>query len=161
MLKKNFSLVLIFALAMLGSTPAFAQGNEFKVRYNGGTIETKVKPDDWKNTITVSSDKIVLKLKDGQVINIDPKKVTGLSYGKNASRRIGAYTAAAVLINPLFALGMFKKNKQHFVGIEYETEDGKKGGFLLQAKNDKYRGLLTALKGVTGKEVETEEKEKK
>lgn len=159
MCKKTLSLIIVFVVAVLSTSPIFAQGNEFKVRYNGGTVETKVEHDDWGNAITVSSDTIVLKFKDGQIVDIDPKRVTGLSYGRNASRRIGGFTAAAVLINPLLAFGMLKKNKQHFIGIEYETEDGKKGGFLLQAKNDKYRGLLAALKGVTGKEVETEAKQ--
>ncbi|HEX5704880.1 MAG TPA: hypothetical protein VFX97_16905 [Pyrinomonadaceae bacterium] len=138
----------------------FAQGNAFKVRYNGGTVTTKVKPDSWDNQLTVSSTEILLLLKDKQTVKIDPKRVAGLSYGKNASRNIKGYAAAAILINPLFALGMFKKNKQHFVGITYETESGEKGAVLLQAKNDKYRGLLEALKGVTGKPVDTDEKEK-
>jgi len=48
-----------------------------------------------------------------------------------------------------------------FVGMTYEAEDGTRGGVLLQAKNDKYRALLETLKAVTGKEVDTEEKEKK
>jgi len=156
MVKNYFSLILVIALALASNTSTLAQGNGFKVRYNGGTVETKVKGDDWGNTITVSSDNIVLSLKDGQVININPQRVTALSYGKNASRNIKGYAAAAILINPLFALGMIKKNKQHFVGIEYQREDGRKAGLLLQAKNDKYRGLLAALKGVTGREVETE-----
>lgn len=158
MLKRYLSLALACALVCVNSAaPAFTQGNEFQVRYKGGNVETKIKPDDWKNTISVSSDKIVLTLKDGQVVPISPDKVTGLSYGRKANRRIGTY-AALSFISPLFALGMLKKNKQHFVGIEYETADGKKGGVLLQAKNDHYRSLLTALKGVTGREVETEEK---
>ncbi len=138
-----------------------ALGNQFKVRYNGGTVTTKVKGDDWGNLITVTPSEILLKLKDGQEIRIDPKRVNGLSYGKNASRNIKGYGTVAILINPLFALGMLKKNKQHFVGITYEAADGTRGGVLLQAKNDKYRALLETLKAVTGKEVDTEEKEKK
>ena len=148
-------------LTIVTTFSIFAQGNEFKVRYNGGTIESKVKPDDWKNTLSVSSEIITLKQKDGTEVRIDPAKVTRLSYGKNASRNIKGFGAAAIIINPLFALGMLKKNKQHFVGIEFEGADGKKAGILLQAKNDKYRGLITALQSVTGKVVETEEKEKK
>lgn len=148
-------------LILVSSVVTFAQANEFKVRYNGGTIESKVKPDDWKNTIAVTSETITLKLKDGTEVKIDPQKVTRLSYGKNASRNIKGYAIAAIIINPLFALGMLKKNKQHFVGIEFEGADGKKAAVLLQAKNDKYRSLIIALQAVTGKTIETEEKEKK
>jgi hypothetical protein len=137
-----------------------AQSNEFKVRYNGGTTASKVKPDDWGNIMSVTSSDIFLKLKDGQEIHIDPKKVAGLSYGKNASRNIKGYAAAAILVNPLFLFGMLKKNKQHFIGITYETANAERGAVLVQAKNDRYRGLLDSLKGVTGKEVETDEKEK-
>jgi hypothetical protein len=156
-MKTVTSLLLIIIL----SASIFAQGNEFKVRYNGGTTATKVKPDNWGNRMTVAPTAIVLTLKDGQVVTIDPKRVSGLSYGKNASRNIKGYAAAAIIINPLFALGMFKKNKQHFIGITYETESGEKGTVLVQAKNDKYRSLLESLKGVTGKDVDMEETEKK
>jgi hypothetical protein len=153
---------ILLALALL-LTPlsAFAQGNGFDVRYNGGTLETKVKRDDWKNSLNVSDSAITLRLKDGQALTIDPQKVTRLSYGKNATRSIGKYAVAGAIVAPVLLLGMLKKNKQHFVGIEYDTADGKKGAILLQIKNDQYRGAMTALRGVTGKEFETEEKEKK
>lgn len=108
----------IFLLLVAVSLCA-AQANEFKVRYNGGTTPSKVKPDDWGNVMFITSSEIQLRLKDGQVIQIDPKRVHGLSYGKNASRNIKGYAAAAIIINPFFALGMLKKNKQHFIGITY------------------------------------------
>lgn len=152
--------VLTVLLILSFSIPVFPQGDEFQVRYNGGTIATQVKRDDWGNILKINPSGITLKLKDGQVIVIDPQKVTRLSYGRNASRRIGAYAAAA-FISPLFLLGMLKKNKQHFAGIEYTDAEGKGGAVLLQLKNDHYRSALLALQGVTQKEVEKEEKEKK
>ena len=37
---------------------AAAQGNDFdRVRYNGGTVESRVKPDDWRNKLTITSDR--------------------------------------------------------------------------------------------------------
>jgi hypothetical protein len=151
-------LVLSLCVSLICVT-AFAQGNEFKVRYVGGSIPSKVKSDDWGNIITVSSDLILLKLKDGQEMKINPKDVKLLTHSRRASRRIGAYAAAAI-ISPIFLLGMLKKNKQHFVGIGIETPEGKKDGINLQAKNDKYKALLTALEGVTGVKVEEEVEEK-
>lgn len=58
-----FSIVLSMAIISYG------QGNSFnKIRYNGGTIQTKVKPDDWDNKLTVTSDEIRLDLNDGQAL---------------------------------------------------------------------------------------------
>src|SRR5690242_6082694 len=80
----------VLALLLCCSVLSFAQGNSFtKVRYNGGSISTKVKPDDWDNKLTVSSDSIVLTLKDGQGINIQPSQVSSLSYGQEAHRKVG------------------------------------------------------------------------
>jgi hypothetical protein len=151
-------LALALSLTLL-STTTFAQGNVFEVRYVGGSLASNVKPDDWHNTVTVNSELIVLKLKDGQEVQIDPRTVKLLTHGRHASRRIGKYAALA-LISPFFLFGMLKKNKQHFIGIDTETADGKKNGYNLQARNDKYRALITALEGVTGLKVEEEVDEK-
>jgi hypothetical protein len=152
-------LALFLGLALLSVT-TFAQGNAYEVRYVGGSVASTIKPDDWHNTLTINSDLIVLKLKDGQEVKIDPKTVKLMTHGRQASRRIGRYAALA-LISPFFLLGMLKKNKQHFIGIAVETADGKKDGYNLQARNGKYRGLITALEGVTGLKVEEEVDEKK
>ena len=152
-------LSLLLSLSVFCAT-TLAQGNEFKVRYVGGSVASTVKPDDWGNTITVNSEFITMKLKDGQEVKIDPKTVKMLTYGRHASRRIGTYAALA-FISPLFLLGMFKKNKKHFVGIAVETADGKKDGYNLQAKNDRYKALITALEGVTGLKTIDETKEPK
>jgi len=149
----------ILCLTLLATT-TLAQGNVFQVRYVGGSLASTVKADDWGNNITVSSEVITLKLKDGQEIKIDPKHVRLLTHGRQASRRIGTYAALA-FISPFFLLGMLKKNKKHFIGIAVETPEGKKEGYNLQAKNDRYKGLITALEGVTGLKVEEEVEEKK
>jgi hypothetical protein len=83
-----------------------------------------------------------------------------MTHSRHASRRLGTY-AALSFVRPLFLFGMLNKNKQHFIGIATETPDGKKNGFNLQAKNDKYQALMTALEGVTGLKVEEEVEEKK
>ena len=152
-------LSLLLSLSVFCAT-TMAQGNEFKVRYVGGSVASTVKPDDWGNTITINSELITMKLKDGQEVKIDPKTVKMLTYGRHASRRIGTYAALA-FISPLFLLGMFKKNKKHFIGIAVETPDGKKDGYNLQAKNDRYKALITALEGVTGLKMIDETKEQK
>jgi hypothetical protein len=156
-MKKLLALLLCLSIF---SVTTLAQGNQFQIRYVGGSVASTVKADDWGNAIAVNSDLILIKLKDGQEIKIDPKTVKLITHSRQASRRIGAYAAAAI-ISPIFLLGMLKKNKRHFIGIAVETPDGKKDGFNLQAKNDKYKALITALEGVTGLKVEEEVEEKK
>jgi hypothetical protein len=153
-------IIALFLCLLMLAASVLAQGNQFQVRYVGGSLPSTVKADDWGNSITVTSDIIVLKLKDGQEVKIDPKNVKLITHSRQASRRIGAYAAAAV-ISPIFLLGMLKKNKRHFIGIAVETPDGKKDGYNLQAKNEKYKALITALEAVTGLKVEEETEEKK
>ena len=157
-MRKLVALVVMFL--MVQTCWPEAGGNTWnRVRYNGGTLQTKTKPDDWDNRLTVTSDLIEFDLKDGQVIKIDPKSVTALSYGQEAHRRVGTMVALAILISPAALFGLFHKTKLHFVGIEYE-QDGKKEGLLMQADKGNYRAILLALKSVTGKEVQTAEEDK-
>ncbi len=76
-LRRLLAILLCSAIAM------WAQGNSFdKVRYNGGSVDSKVDPKDWNNRLTVTSDLITLALKDGKKVDIPPKTVTSLSYGQ-------------------------------------------------------------------------------
>lgn len=139
----------------------YAQGNTFtKVRYNGGTVFTKVNKDDWKNTLTVTSDLITFKLKDGQSIEIAPRSVTSLSYGQEAHRRVGTMVALSILVAPLALFGLFHKTRLHYIGVQYDLQDGKKAGLLMQGDKDNYRAMITALQGATGAPVGVSDKER-
>jgi len=134
-------LAIFLCFAVLAS----AQGNSWnKVRYNGGTLQTKVDPKEWDNQLTVTSDLITLKLKDGQTTQITTRQVIGLSYGQEAHRRVGTMIGLA-LISPIALFGLFHKTRLHFIGIEYATPDNKKSGILLQGDKDNYRAILLAL----------------
>ncbi len=142
------------AVVLSVSVAVYAQGNSWsKVRYNGGTLQTKVDPDEWNNQLTVTSDTITLKLKDGQTVDIPCAKVSGLSYGQEAHRRVGTMIALGILVAPIALFGLFHKTRLHYIGIEYTTEDGKKAGILLQGHKDNYRAILMALRGATGAKV--------
>lgn len=124
------ALALLFAAALA----ADGQGNVFKhIRYNGGTFYTKVKPKDWHNQLTVSSDEITFRLADKQEIQILSKLVTALTYGQEASR-------------------------PYFIGIQYASPKGEKAGLLLQADKNNYGAILQALQSVTGLPIEMSEK---
>jgi hypothetical protein len=56
--------------------------------------------------------------------------------------------------------GLLHKTRLHFIGIQYNTPDGKNGGILLQGDKDNYRAMLVALQGVTGAPVSVAEKER-
>jgi hypothetical protein len=155
----RFRRVLAVFLAVTVLT--YAHGNTFtKVRYNGGSLSTTVKPDDWDNKLTVDSESIVLALKDGQTITILPKQVTSLSYGQEAHRRVGTAVALAFLSLGVGALFALHKTKLHFIGINYTDSNAKKQGLLLQGDKSNFRAIIVALQGVTGVPVSVSEKER-
>lgn len=150
-------LVIFLAFALV----AQGQGNTFnRVRYNGGSLDSKVNPKDWDNHLTITSDAISLALKDGKKVDIPPKSVTSLSYGQEAHRRVGTMVALAVLVAPVALFGLFHKTRLHYIGIQYTTPDGKSAGILLQGDKDNYRAILVALQGVSGAPVSVSEKDR-
>ncbi|HUM07213.1 MAG TPA: PEGA domain-containing protein [Terriglobales bacterium] len=152
---KSLAMFLSFSLL------AYGQGNTFtRVRYNGGSVASKVDPKDWNNKMIVTSDAITLEFKDGQKLVIAPKSVMSLSYGQEAHRRVGTMVALAILVAPVALFGLFHKTRLHYIGIQYATPDTKNAGILLQGDKDNYRAMLVALQGVTGVPVSVGEKER-
>ena len=154
-----FATLVVFAL----STPlqVRAQGNTWdKVRYNGGTIATKTKPDDWDNKLTITSSQITIELEDGQRLVVDPERVTSISYGQEAHRRVGTMIALGILVAPLALFGLFHKTKKHFIGVDYTTADGKRAGMLLQGHKDNFRAILLSLSSVTGQPIAVSPKDR-
>lgn len=153
-LPRLIALTLCFALTVHG------EGNTFdKVRYNGGSVDSKVDPKDWHNQLIVNSDLIQMNFKDGKKLEIPPKAVTSLSYGQEAHRRVGTMVALAILVSPVALFGLMHKTRLHYIGIQYQTPDGKHAGILLQGDKDNYRAILVALQGVTGVPVFVSEKD--
>jgi PEGA domain-containing protein len=151
----------VFVMMLVLSVLTYGQGNTFdKIRYNGGTVQTKVKMDDWGNRLAVTSEGIKLDLKDGQQVLIDPKRVTGLGYGQEAHRRVGTMIALS-LISPVALFGLFHKTRLHYISIEFTTPEEKKSALLIQAHKDNYRAILTALRGATGAPVAVSEEDRK
>jgi len=140
---------------------AYGQGNTFtKVRYNGGSVASKVDPKEWNNRLTVTADAITFETKDNVKLVIPPKSVTSISYGQEAHRRVGTMVALAILVAPVALFGLFYKTRLHYIGIQYNTPDGKNAGILLQGDKDNYRAILVALQGVSGAPVSVAEKER-
>jgi len=151
----------VTVLFLCFSLLTYGEGNTFdRVRYNGGSVDSKVDPKEWKNTLTVNSNLITLALKDGKKLEISPKSVTSLSYGQEAHRRVGTMIALAILISPVALFGLFHKTRLHFIGIQYVDATNKSAGILLQGDKDNYRAILVALQGVTGVPVSVSEKDR-
>jgi len=142
----------IVALALLCTHSLWADGNSWnKIRYAGGTVPAKVNPYDWNTTLTVTPDTIVLMFAHRTTLKLAPSQVTALSYGQEAHRRVADMVALSVVfLNPLMLFGILHQSKDHFVGIEFRTADGKPGAGLLAADKNNYRAILEALKTVTG-----------
>jgi len=153
--------IRVIALCLCLSLSAYGQGNSFdRVRYNGGSVDSKVDPKEWKNTLTVTSDFITLSLKDGKKLQIPPKSVTSLSYGQEAHRRVGTMIALAILVAPVALFGLFHKTRLHYIGIQYTDSSNKSAGILLQGDKDNYRAMLVAIQGVTNVPVAVSEKDR-
>lgn len=150
----------LMAVVLCMATVAYAQGNSWKVRNNGGSVASNVSPKEWDNRLTVTADAITLALKDNHALTIAPKAVTSLSYGQDAHRRVGTMIALAVLVAPVALFGLFHKTRLHYIGVQYKTADGKDAGILLQGDKSNYRAILVALQGVTGAPVSVSPKER-
>lgn len=162
MFMKQLSAVV---LSCLMASAVYGEGNTFtKVRYNGGSVPSKVDPKDWGNKLTVTSDTIALELKGEKKhfdkFEIPSKSVTAISYGQEAHRRVGTMIALAVLVAPVALFGLFHKTRLHYISIQYTTPDGKNGGILLQGDKDNYRAMLVALQGVANVPVSVSEKDR-
>jgi PEGA domain-containing protein len=151
-------LLVVFLCACLAT---YADGNSFdRVRYNGGSVDSKVDAKDWHNKLTITSDAITLSLKDGKSVVIPPKSVTSLSYGQEAHRRVGTMVALAVLVAPVALFGLLHKTRLHYIGIQYNDAQNKSAGILLQGDKDNYRAILVALQGVSNVPVSVAEKDR-
>src|ERR1700730_6077014 len=103
-----------------------------KIRYSGGTIQVKVDPYDWNTTLTVNTDAIVLAFAHAHTVRINPAQVTILSYGQEAHRRVAEMVALSFFTTPVALFGLLHKSKDHFIGIEYKSDDGKPASILLE-----------------------------
>src|SRR5215469_12830857 len=104
----------VTALIVCVALAAYGEGNTFdKVRYNGGSVDSKVDPKDWHNQLTVTSDMIVMGFKDGKRLEIPPKFVTSLSYGQEAHRRVASMVALAGLVALVSLFGLMQKTRLH------------------------------------------------
>ncbi|HLH01635.1 MAG TPA: hypothetical protein VKX25_02610 [Bryobacteraceae bacterium] len=134
----------LFSAVLCAGTPTY------KEKYSGGSLN-ELKPGD-SIGLTIEGDKIQLSQGKGAVLTIPAAAVTEVNYGQDVHRRVGTAIGLAAVSFGAGAFMLLSKSKKHFIGLTWD-DAGKKGGLAIQADKNDYRGLLTALEGVTGKKA--------
>jgi hypothetical protein len=122
----------------------------YKVTYDGGSL-----PDTKAGVgikLYIEGDHIRF-VRDGRdIASIPAASITEISYGQDVHRRVGTAIGLAVFSLGIGALMLLSKSKKHYVGLTWADGD-KKGGLVVQADKNEYRGILAGLEGVTGKKA--------
>ena len=142
--------LLAALLCLVVPSVAFAADNNYKVSYDGGSVQSIKSGSSAGLTIEPTQIRLVQDKKDVAVV--PASSITEISYGQDVHRRIGAAIGLAVFSLGLGALLALSKSKKHFVGVTYANGEDK-GGFVMQCDKDEYRGILMALEGITGKKA--------
>ena len=123
--------------------------NDFKVTYDGGSLPEKA-GSSAKLYIDTTTVRLVKDNTD--IATIPASAITEISYGQDVHRRVGAAIGLAVVSFGIGGLMALTKSKKHYIGLTWVDGD-KKGGFAMQCDKNEYRGILTALEGVSGKKA--------
>lgn len=125
---------------------------------------TESKPQDWHNSLTVSSGKLTLhcpKCSPIQTVTVGKADVASLRYGENAYHHWAWGTGVGVLLVGTFvaapvglAIGLMPHH-QHFFSVD--MTDGKALG--IQADKGDYRKIAGMLENFAGKPIEVSAKE--
>lgn len=84
---------------------------------------------------------------------IPGNRITALSGGEYARRRVAESVTSAVLLGPLFLFALFAKKKRDNFGIEYMTDNGNKDAVLVQVKKKYGFALRQQLETISGKKI--------
>jgi hypothetical protein len=129
---------------------AFAADNNYKVSYDGGSVQSIKSGSSAGLTIEPTQIRLIQGKQD--IVVVPASSITEISYGQDVHRRVGAAIGVAVVTFGLGALLALSKSKKHFVGVTYANGD-QKGGFVMQCDKNEYRGILMALEGISGKKA--------
>lgn len=141
--------LLALFLCLVIPTTVFAADNSYKVIYDGGSLQNLKSGTGVKLFI----DPAAVRLADKEeLLNIPASAITEITYGQDVHRRIGAAIGLAVISLGVGAIMLLSKSKKHYVGLTWADGD-KKGGFAMQCDKNEYRGILSALEGITGKKA--------
>lgn len=146
-----FLCIVVTGTAFAGEKPQ-KQVN-YEVKYSGGSFATVKTGEDLRLFLDPDQFRLLRGDKKLDPLLVKISAVTEVSYGQEVHRRIGTAVGLAVISLGIGALVAFSKSKKHYIGLVWDAGDGKKGGLVIQADKNEYRGLLTAIEGLTGKKA--------
>ena len=144
--------VLCLILCLAIPAVMLAADNEpfYNVTYDGGSLQ-KVKSGSGLK-LFIDSNQIRFMKDKTEVATIPASAITEISYGQDVHRRVGTAVAVGMVSFGIGALTALSKSKKHFVGLTWANGD-QKGGLAMQCDKNEYRGILTALEGLSGKKA--------
>lgn len=143
--------LLTIVLLLVCSVPAFAGLGSNKSMYVGGT--TASIPDKAEGILDARDAKtLTFNWNNNGHWTIPYDKVSSLSYGQHAGRRVGM----AILISPVTLLS---KKRRHYLTVEYVDATGANQAAIFEVGKDAIRTTLTVLEVRTGKKVEYQDEE--
>jgi len=145
-MRYTIAVILCLSVPML-MFPAEAMPS-YKVAYDGGSLTNVKAGTDLK--LLIDATRVRFTKDKADVVNIPASAITEISYGQDVHRRVGAAIGIAMVSFGIGALMALTKSKKHYVGLTWADGD-KKGGLAIQCDKKEYRGILTALEGVSGK----------
>ncbi len=133
-----------------------------RAKFIGGTVSTI--PRDVLGTFEVKDEKLLsFKWDETGEWRIPYAKVTSVSYGQHAGRRVGATIATAVATAPLLGIPalplLFSKKRRHYLTIEYSDEQEKAQAAIFLVGKKAIRETLKILEIRTGKNIRYEDEE--
>lgn len=144
-------LCFFFASALSGAD----KQTSYAVTYSGGSLPNVKTGEVFR--MFLDQDQIRLERHGGgnknEPLTVPTKIVTEVNFGNEAHRRVGTAMALAVPTLGLGTLVALSHSKKHYIGIVWDGGEGKKGGIVLQADKNEYRGIIAALEGLTGKKA--------
>ena len=147
---RSTALVLCFVLV---ASSAFRQP-DYGVIYSGGSLPSLRSGQSLH--LVLDADAIRLyrgnAFRDGAdpELNLKAASITEISYGQEVHRRVGTAVATAVVSLGIGILVALSKSKKHYIGLIW-ADGATKGGIVLQADKNEFRGILAGLEGITGK----------
>jgi hypothetical protein len=150
-------LVAVVAALCLVGLPAYCQGAD-KLRVVTAPGVTTSDPKDWKNTLTVAGQNLVLtcpKCGPVQTVTTPVTDIADLHYGQNAYHHWVAGIAAGVLSLGVGLIVGLMPHHQHYFSIG--LKDGKAVG--IQADKGVYRQIAGMLQQATNLPIEVTSKD--
>jgi len=150
--------LLLIVVATLLAPPCDAAEHKTwnQIRYLGGTIPIKASRYDWNTTISISTDAIVVEIAPAtvfqtkKVVHIKVSQVLSISANDAAWQHVAAVGGAMLPAKPPTLFGVLRDSD--FLGLVYETGDGKQGAMLLETSNSNV--MARVLSKLTGKPIE-------